>query len=648
MNRWMRSILAMMTAAGLSLMPCMGVMSYAEDSVKEAAAAEDAKESAFFSGFASATENDIKGKIDEGGKIRSAAYDASEKQYYVVFEDGSQYKVVSSDSSFLNYLKVMGAEVQQLSVGQEVARADSGTRIGQASLIFIMVGIAGFAIFMYSRSQKEKALATNSKEEERKSKIRAQNTGVRFEDVEGVDELKQDVFRIVDCLKNPEKYKAIGARIPKGIILYGPPGTGKTLLAKAIAGEAGVPFYTAVGSDFIEKYVGVGASRIRDLYKTARKTSPCIVFIDEVDAIAGDRDAMNNQEYSATVNALLSELDGFDSSENVVTICATNHLESLDPAFQRSGRFDLKLAVGLPDRKARRRIIDIHGRNKKFSRDIDLDDLAVRTAGFSGADIEAILNESAVIAAGTNKPYITNQDIEDAFFKILMKGNKKKREKIQEINRVVAWHESGHTLATKLLTRDSVPSVTIIGSSSGAGGVTFRVPDEEEQLKSRKDIENMIRVMYAGRAAEEIYYGDQDKITIGASQDIKQATAVIRDYLAVYGLGKGGMVDITQFRPNDYSFILDEAREMARRLYKETVEILAGQKETLRKIAESLLEKETLREWEIDDIIAGRTNPPSDRNGRRPSMENGAVEAVAYTVPEETSESVIFPFKSNA
>lgn len=647
MNRWMRSILAMMTAAGLSLMPCLQMASYAAEP-QQKTVVEEEKENALFSGFTAATENDIKEKIEGGGMIRSAAYDAADRQYYVMFEDGSQYKIESTDSNFMNYLKVMGAEVQQLSVGQEAVRSESSSRIGQASLIFIMIGFLGIGIFMYSRSRKEKALATNSKEEERKSKIRAQNTGVRFEDVEGVDELKQDVFRIVDCLKNPEKYRAIGARIPKGIILYGPPGTGKTLLAKAIAGEAGVPFYTAVGSDFIEKYVGVGASRIRELYKTARKTSPCIVFIDEVDAIAGDRDAMNNQEYSATVNALLSELDGFDSSENVVTICATNHLESLDPAFQRSGRFDLKLAVGLPDRKARRRIIDIHGRNKKFSRDIDLDDLAVRTAGFSGADIEAILNESAVIAAGTNKPYITNQDIEDAFFKILMKGNKKKREKIHEVNRVVAWHESGHTLATKLLTRDSVPSVTIIGSSSGAGGVTFRVPDEEEQLKSRKDIENMIRVMYAGRAAEEIYYGDQDKITIGASQDIKQATSVIRDYLAVYGLGKGGMVDIAQFRPNDYSFILDEAREMAQRLYKETVDILAEQKETLRKIAETLLEKETLREWEIDDIIAGRTNPPSDRPGKRASLDSGAVEAVAYTMQKESVESVFLPFKGNA
>ena len=425
--------------------------------------------------------------------------------------------------------------------------------------------------------------------------------GTRFSDVEGIEELKNDIVRVVDCLKNPDKYSKMGARMPKGIILYGPPGTGKTLLAEAIAGEAGVPFFSLVGSDFIEKYVGVGAQRVRELYKQARNSAPCIVFIDEIDAVAGKRGQDENSERDQTINALLAELDGFSGTESVLTICATNRLDMLDSAFKRAGRFDLKLAVGLPDKTGRINILKIHSKNKKLSSDVHLNSLADKTTGFSGAELESLLNEAALLAAGRDKECIDNNDIDDAFFKLVMQGNKKPRNEINETNRVVAWHEAGHTLATKLLTDDRVSSVTIIGSASGAGGVTFRSPREDNILHNKKYIENTIKVMYAGRAAEEVYFKDKDKITTGASQDIKQATSLIIEYLALYGMGESGMLDLTQFK-RDVADIKTEASELSKRLYKETVEILSKNESKLSLLASALLEYETINEEQIDSI----------------------------------------------
>lgn len=424
---------------------------------------------------------------------------------------------------------------------------------------------------------------------------------VRIEDVEGVPGLKADVLRLVDCLTHPGRYEALGARTPKGVILYGPPGTGKTLLARAIAGEASVPFISACGSDFIEKYVGVGAKRVRELYEKARKQAPCIVFIDEVDAIASKRGSDENSERDQAVNALLSELDGFDGKSGVITICATNRLDMLDDAFQRAGRFDLKLAVGLPDLKARRRILEIHSRNKPLSEDVDLDMVAKRCTGFSGADLEALMNESAMTAAVRRAKAIGPEDLDEAFFKILMKGNKKPPDKAAEATRTVAWHEAGHALATKLLTDDSVPSVTIVGSSSGAGGVTFRAP-EEGTMESRGYLKSLVCVMYAGRAAEELYLGDGDRVTTGASQDIRQATSLIRSYLGTYGMGGWGMLDLSQFKDEN---ALDEASEMAKERYGAVLALLGEHRAELDAVAEALLEKETLTESELDGILEG-------------------------------------------
>lgn len=466
-----------------------------------------------------------------------------------------------------------------------------------SSLLFIM-----YFIRLRRKSYNPGKLTVNTKGKDKTNPV-TQERRITFSEVQGIDELKPDLFRLVDSLKHPYKYKSLGARPTKGLILYGPPGTGKTLIAKAISGEADVPFFSASGSDFIEKYVGVGASRIRDLFSKARKSSPCIVFIDELDAIGGNRGESNNSERDQTINALLTELDGFTSSDGILTICATNRLDILDPALIRPGRFDLKIAVNLPDKQARYQILRLHSAGKKMSEEVQIESLAKKTSGFSGAELENLLNESALIAAMKNKDHIMNEDIEDAFFKIIMNGHKKERIKDDNYARLVAYHESGHTLATKLLTNDGVTTVTIIQSTSGAGGVTFRAP-EDMPLKSKKYLKSLIKVMYAGRAAEEILLNSSEEITTGASEDIKQATEIIKQYIAIYGMGNQGMLDLTQLA-NQFNMI-EEASALANELYKETVEFLAVNKYKLDHLALALMEKETLDEAEIDYIISSQ------------------------------------------
>lgn len=556
-------------------------------------------------GFKEVSEEDLQKKLDDHS-VESAMINSQTGNLYVILENKESYKVVKASRQLVTYLKLYGIEVQTSSFIEEVVKQDSiKTNTDDAInvvCVLAMMGLIGVPIYFIFKQNKQVASIGAVREDVAKTSEGVPK--VKFEDVEGIEELKSDIMRLVDCLKNPKKYQKMGARVPKGVILYGPPGTGKTLIAKAIAGEAKVPFFSMVGSDFVEKYVGVGASRVRELYKKARKEAPCIVFIDEIDAVASQRGRDENSERDQTINALLAELDGFKGSENIITICATNRLDMLDSAFKRAGRFDLKLAVGLPDKKGRERILEIHSKDKKLGEDIDLKAIANKTVGFSGAELEALLNEAALVAVGKDRNCITNLDIEDAFFKIVMQGNKKKRDKITETNKVVAWHEAGHTLATKLLTDDIVSSVTIIGSASGAGGVTFRQPQEENELQSKKYLEDTIKVMYAGRAAEEIYFKDKDMITIGASQDIKQATSIIKDYVSTYGMGDKGMLDMSQFS-RDFSSVVNEASKIAKSLYEDTVKLLSDNHDTLKILAECLLVNETLDELEIDNIING-------------------------------------------
>lgn len=552
------------------------------------------------------TEEEIKG-ILQSDKLVNTTLNSQSGSLYLSFESGNTYKILGVSKEFINFLRLKGVDVTTISFSEgtqkEVIKQAGTTEKNHGSMAVTIICVVALGLLMYDRMTRPKSYAGISNSSGDSVGSESERPTVTLKDVEGVEGLKADVMGVVDYLKNPKKYEEIGARVPKGIILYGPPGTGKTLLAKAVAGEASVPFFSAVGSDFVEKYVGVGASRVRDLYKRARAKAPCIVFIDEIDAVAGQRGNDTNSERDQTINALLAELDGFKGSENVITICATNRLDMLDEAFQRAGRFDLKLAVGLPDKNARYNILKIHGKNKKFSKDVNLHSLAVKTQQFSGAELEALLNESALEAVRKGKKEIENEDIEDAFFKIVMKGNKKKREGITQTNRVVAWHEAGHTLATKLLTDDNVTSVTIIGSASGAGGVTFRTQKDDMILHSKRYLENSIKIMYAGRAAEELFFNDPEEVTTGASQDIKQATSILKEYLSLYGMGGLGMLDLSQFR-REYVDIIQEASEMAKKLYQETVSLLTENKLVLESLANELLTKETLEEPEIDAVIS--------------------------------------------
>lgn len=524
---------------------------------------------------------------------------------YITLKNGEQYYYNDIMGDVIPFVELSGYELNEITIPTQNVNLNSGSsNVWNSFMVFMLIGFTCVFCCRFYLLKKQGNRVTVNHNSDSKA-IDKSIPDVHFDDVEGIDGLKADVLRLVDCLKNPEKYKAIGARPPKGVILYGPPGTGKTLLAKAIAGEAGVPFFSAVGSDFVEMYVGVGAKRVRELYKKARQAAPCIVFIDEVDAVAGNRGNNNNNESDQTVNALLAELDGFGSSQNIVTICATNRLDMLDAAFTRAGRFDLKLAVGLPDKKSRLKILQIHSRNKKLSEDVSLENIANLTVGFSGADLEALLNEAAMNAVGRDVQIIEKIDIDEAFFKIVMKGNKKPREEINETNKIVAWHESGHALASKLLRKESVPSVTIVGSTSGALGVTMRSPDEEVMM-DKKALRELVSVYYAGRAAEELLLGDTEKITTGAAMDIKEATDIIKRYIGIYGMGDFGMLDITQFT-QDYTKLLKEASELAKDTYEFTKKFLIDNFDLLSRLASSLLEKETLNESEIDEILASRT-----------------------------------------
>ena len=548
----------------------------------------------------------------DNGDVESVARDSS--MLYAKISDGTVVKVNDITGNIVSYLKVCGIEPETIKVkteGDAITESESTYNkrkghwksLGMMSLIATVIAFSLYASHMKTTKEDRTAVVSLGGVSQRSDGTDKSVPDVHFSDVQGIDEIKADVLRIVDCLKNPDKYEALGARIPKGIILYGPPGTGKTLLAKAIAGEAGIKFYAASGSDFIEKYVGVGAKRVRELYSLARKNAPCIVFIDEVDAVAGARDKDSGSESIQTINALIAELDGFNTESGVFTICATNRLEDLDSAFMRSGRFDLKLAVGLPDKESRINILKLHTKNKKLADNIRINDLATRTVGFSGADLEALMNEAAMLAAEREHSCINQDDVDDAFFSTVMQGSKKKSKRDNKMTELVAWHESGHTLATKLMTEDSVTSVTIIGSSSGAGGVTFRVP-KSEGLQSKKYLRATIGIMYAGRAAEEIYTGSDEEITTGASQDIKQATNIIKQYLAIYGMGDKGMLDITQLR-TDFKDIMDEASSLAKDIYSDVLTLLKNNKSTLESLASALLDKETLDEQEIDKIIKG-------------------------------------------
>ena len=434
-------------------------------------------------------------------------------------------------------------------------------------------------------------------------------TGVTFKDVAGVDEAKESLVEVVDFLHNPGRYAKIGAKLPKGALLVGPPGTGKTLLAKAVAGEAGVPFFSLTGSDFIEMYVGVGASRVRDLFKEANKNAPCIVFIDEIDAIGRSRDSKyggGNEEREQTLNQLLSEMDGFDSSKGVLILGATNRPEILDKALLRPGRFDRRIIVERPDLKGRVAILKVHSKDVKMDETVDLDAIALATSGAVGSDLANMINEAAIIAVKDKRDFVSQKDLFEAVEQVLMGKEKKDRVMSQKERKIVSYHEVGHALISALQKNtEPVQKITIVPRTTGALGYVMQVPEEEKYLKSKVEMEEELVVCLGGRAAEEIVF---DSVTSGASNDIEQATNLARNMITRYGMSeKFGLMGIarTESQYLENRTVMDcseqtaaevdkEVMQMLKDAYRKALALLKENRPLMDKLASHLLEKETI------------------------------------------------------
>ncbi|MGN0438418.1 MAG: ATP-dependent zinc metalloprotease FtsH [Lachnospiraceae bacterium] len=439
--------------------------------------------------------------------------------------------------------------------------------------------------------------------------ISDEDNKITFDDVAGLKEEKEELVEVVDFLKNPSKFISIGARIPKGMLLVGPPGTGKTLLAKAVAGEARVPFFSIAGSDFVEMFVGVGASRVRDLFAEAKKNSPCIVFIDEIDAVARRRGSGlggGHDEREQTLNQMLVEMDGFTENQGIIVMAATNRVDILDPAILRPGRFDRKVNVGKPDVKGREEILAVHTKNKPLGDTVDLKEIARTTAGFSGADLENLMNESAIYAARDNRKFIIKEDVDRAFIKVGIGTERKSRVIPKEDLRITAYHEAGHAILFHVLEGEGpVYTVSIIPTGPGAAGYTMPLPDKDNTHLTRGKMLNDIKVSLGGRIAEEMV---MDDISAGASQDIKQATAVARAMVTEFGMSSQlGMInyDEDEDKVSEYtSSIIDkEIKSIVDDCYQEAKRLLEDNINILHKCANLLLEKERIDQKEFEALF---------------------------------------------
>ena len=522
---------------------------------------------------------------------------------------------------------------------------DSSTFILFLINVLPMIILIGGAFFFITRQMSSAGKSMDFGKS--RAKLNPDSNKVTFKDVAGLDEEKEEVQELIDFLKSPKKFQRLGARIPKGVLLVGPPGTGKTLLAKAVAGEANVPFYFISGSDFVELFVGVGASRVRDMFKQAKHNAPCLIFIDEIDAVGRQRGSGiggGHDEREQTLNQLLTEMDGFGANEGIIIIAATNRPDVLDPALLRPGRFDRQVTVNLPDKKGREEILGVHARNKIFEDGISLSNIAARTVGFSGADLENLLNEAALLAVRRNKAAIGMEELDEAHDRVIMGPAKKSHKYTEHEKKVVAYHEAGHAvLGLRLSGANEVQKITIIPRGS-AGGYNLMLPKEETYLSTKTELLETISGLLAGRVAEETVFGE---ITTGAHNDFEKATKIARSMVTEYGMSDLGPVQFEHqessvFLGRDYNksrnfssqvaFEIDqEQRKIINECYEITKKIINENRDLLDLIAKTLLKYETITKEQIEYLV---------KHGHMPKEEVNEESVKATTLSDLTVEEL--------
>jgi cell division protease FtsH len=537
-------------------------------------------------------------------EIKVNGADVVEKKYALLPEGVDFYQVLSN------------AEIDIKDLENDFYEPRIGITLGDV-LTFIFLGAGLVLVYVMIKNMQASGGKMLDFGQSKARLLMGKKTGVTFDDVAGIEEVKEELTEIIDFLKNPNKYRSVGARIPKGVLLTGDPGTGKTLLAKAVAGEAGVPFFHTSGSEFEEMLVGAGASRVRDLFQKARRASPCIIFIDEIDAVAKKRGTvLHSGAGEQTLNQILVEMDGLEERENVIVLAATNRPDVLDPAILRPGRFDRSVYVPMPDKNGRKAILDVHARGKKFEDDVSLDVVAKKTVGYSGADLENLLNEAAIMVAKEGGKKITQEELMEAYLKVKL-GRKKKGDKEEEDIRKTAYHEAGHAVVAKFTEgADPVEQISVI-SRGESGGVTVYLPEKDRKFLYKSQMLAWIRTGLGGRVAEELFLGD---ISTGASNDIMQITEIAKKMIMDYGMSDSlGMVkygDLEETRHLGYAYgggrdyseetakLIDvEVKRLIQEAYEDVKSLLEEKKEYVEKVVKLLLEKEVLTGEEFEEIF---------------------------------------------
>ena len=586
--------------------------------------------------------NSTSGVYEISGRLKT--YGENESFYFKIpMTDTVMKQILNSDQNKLNF---------------KITTKDDP---GSSKLLWVLANIlpivlVGGGLFWFFSKQVSGAGKSMDFGKSR-AKLSSDNNKTTFKDVAGLKEEKEEVQELIDFLKNPKKFQKLGARIPKGVLLVGPPGTGKTLLAKAVAGEANVPFYYISGSDFVELFVGVGASRVRDMFKQAKHNAPCLIFIDEIDAVGRQRGTGlggGHDEREQTLNQLLTEMDGFGANEGIIIIAATNRADVLDPALLRPGRFDRQVTVNLPDVKGREEILVVHAKNKIFAPNVKLNNIAKRTVGFSGADLENLLNEAALLAVRRNKSAITMTEIDEAHDRVLMGPAKKSKKYTEHEKKVVAYHEAGHAVVgIKLDGANEVQKITIIPRGT-AGGYNLMLPKEETFLETKKELLETISGLLGGRVAEEQVFKE---VTTGAHNDFEKATKIARAMVTEYGMSDLGPVQLEQqeggvFLGRDYNKTKNfsdevaheidiEMRKIIDKCYKKTEKVIAENRDLLDLIANALLEHETLTREQIEYLVEHKRMPEEKDEPSITSLREKAKELGVKGYTKMTREELL-------